>query len=194
MAAATKKRDLGWLPTFVVLVVVLVAGSRLIWLSVQHHAALARDNATSIAGSFVRKIEPQLWKLADLAARQAASAARAMSSQSDASLSSVPLAPDTFWMNTDDSVLGARATEAATASGVSSEWQSVESTRAVPGSSLLGPLRLGSEWLLAVRVPIMVRVAGDLPQSRGWSVAYGDLDELLADSHLARLSDMGYEF
>ena len=45
---------------------------------------------------------------------------------------------------------------------------------------------------MAIRDPIAP--AGGQPQTRGFAVAYGDLDELIADAHLARLVDMGYDF
>jgi diguanylate cyclase (GGDEF)-like protein len=190
-----RKRDFAWLPTVVVLAVVLIAGSRLIYLSVQHHAAVARETAATVAATFVRKIEPPLQRLADLAGRQAASAAQLLTStDTSGSLESVPPATKTFWMSADDKVLGSRSAEAATASGIASEWHSAESTRAAPGSALLGPIRLGSQWLVAVRVPVVPRSPAQVPPSRGWSVAYADFDELIAESHLARLVDMGYDF
>jgi diguanylate cyclase (GGDEF)-like protein len=179
-----RQRNFEWLPTVVVLAVVLLAGSRLIYLSVQHHAAVARERAAIVAGAFVKKIEPPLQKLAALAARQAA---QVPSSENVAeSLESLPPADNTFWMTADDKVLSSRPQEAASASGIASEWQSAESARAAPASAVLGPLRLGSQWFVAARSP--------LPQSQGWSVAFADLDELIADSHLARLVDMGYDF
>ena len=93
-----------------------------------------------------------------------------------------------------DKVQGSRSEEAETASGIASEWQSAESSPPVPGPSILGPMRLGSQWLLAARVPVPASSPGQPPLSRGWSVAYGDLDELIAASHLARLIDAGYDF
>ena len=193
MSIAIHKRDLGWVPTVVVLAVVLMAGSRLMYLSVQHHSAAAKAAATSLADGYVRKIEPQLQLLANLANRQAALAAQAVAADSTASVDSVPLKKNTFWMAPDDKVLTSRTDEATIASGISSEWQSAESARPVPGSSVLGPLRLGSQWLVAVRVPVVPRGSVD-PELRGWSVAYADLDELIATSHLPRLVDAGYDF
>ena len=184
--------DLSWLPTVLVLVVVLLAGSRLIYLSVQHHAALAREKAATVAASFAGKIEPQLQKLAAAAARQAEST-QASGADTPEPLESEPQAPNTFWMTADDRVSSSRPAEAATASGIASEWKSAESARAVPASAILGPLRLGSVWLVAARHPIAAPAGGEA-QSRGYSMAYTDLDELIAGSHLARLADMGYEF
>jgi diguanylate cyclase (GGDEF)-like protein len=195
VTASIRKRNFGWLPTVVVLAVVLIAGSRLIYLSVQHHAAIARETAATVAATFVSKIEPPLQKLGDLAARQAASAAQLLSStDTSRSLESVPPAASTFWMSADDKVLGSRSAEAATTSGIASEWRSAESIRAAPGSAVLGPMRLGSQWLVATRFPVVPRGPAQVPQSRGWSVAYADFDELIAESHLGRLVDMGYDF
>jgi diguanylate cyclase (GGDEF)-like protein len=188
-----RQRSFGSLPTIVVFVVVLISGSRLIYLSVQHHAAIARDKAATVAAGFVSRIEPPLQRLAHLAGRQAATATEALSSTHPFSaLGPVAPAKNTFWMTADDKVLGARTEDAAAASGIASEWQSAESARAAPGSAMLGPMRLGSEWLLAIRDPIAP--PGGQPQSRGFAVAYGDLDELIAEAHLARLVDMGYAF
>ncbi|MDP9083609.1 MAG: bifunctional diguanylate cyclase/phosphodiesterase [Pseudomonadota bacterium] len=184
MTISIRKRTLEWLPTVIVLALVLVAGSRLIYLSVQHHAAVAREKAVIVAEAFVKKIEPPLQKLAALAAQQAAQAPP--SAEASGALESPPSAANTFWMTADDKVLSSRPQEAAAASGIASEWQSAESARAAPSYAILGPLRLGSQWFVAARAP--------LPQSEGWSIAFADLDELIADSHLPRLVDMGYDF
>src|SRR5258708_30094075 len=180
-----RQGNLAWLPTVVVLAVVLIAGTRLIGLSAQHHAAVARETAATVANTSVRKIEPLLQKLADLAERRAASAARA---------ESVPPAANTFWMTSDDKVLSSRPEEAATASGIASEWQSAESTRSLPGSAVLGPMRLGSQWLIAVRFPMPVRSPVKAARSQAWSVAYTDLNELIAASHLTPLPSIAYHF
>src|SRR5882672_10299197 len=195
VTTSIRQGNFAWLPTVVVLAVVLIAGSRLIDLSARHHAAVARETAATVANTSARKIEPLLQKLADLAERRAASAAQVLSNKdTPASLESVPPAANTFWMTSDDKVLGSRPEEAATASGIASEWQSAESTRTLPGSAVLGPMRLGSQWLIAVRFPIAARSPVEVPRSRGWSVAYTDLNELIAASHLTRLTGMGYDF
>ncbi|MHB8477732.1 MAG: putative bifunctional diguanylate cyclase/phosphodiesterase [Steroidobacteraceae bacterium] len=162
-------RGFAWLPTVVVLAVVVLAGSRLIYLSVQHHAAVARATAAAVAAGFAGKVEPQLQRLAALA-RQAPAAGEAR-------------ARNTFLMTADDEVPG--SPPPAAARGIASEWRAAESAAAVPAAAMLGPVRLGSEWLMAARQPA---------PAGGWAVAYADLDELLADSHLGRLVDMGYDF
>src|ERR1700730_8301744 len=119
VAVLIKKRDLGWLPTMVVLLVVLIAGSRLMYLSVQHHATAARATASTIAAAYVGKIEPEFQKLGDLAGHPAQLGAKAGANVNTfTSLESVPLANSTFWMTADDRVLAARPKEAANASGI----------------------------------------------------------------------------
>jgi diguanylate cyclase (GGDEF)-like protein len=53
---------------------------------------------------------------------------------------------------------------------------------------------LGSQWLLAARVPIVPAIPGVESPPRGWAVSYGDLDELISGAHLARLTAAGYDF
>jgi diguanylate cyclase (GGDEF)-like protein len=188
-------RNFGFLPTLVVLTVVLAVGARLIYLSVQHHAAVARVTAAQVGATYVKKSEPALQALAALAERQADSAAKVVWNSGDfGGLASAPAAANTFWMSADDKVLGARSTEAQIAATIASEWKSAESSRARPEPTFLGPMRLGSEWLIAIRVPVAPGNAAAAPSVKGWAVAYADLEELIADAHLSRLVDAGYDF
>jgi hypothetical protein len=136
------RRDFGWLPTVVVLAVVLIAGSRLMYLSVQHHATAARAAATIVLAGYAAKIEPELQRLGNQAARRAALAGKALADTNTfTSLDSVPVASGTFWMTPDDRVLASRPSDANAASGIASEWESAESARPVPDASVLGPMR-----------------------------------------------------
>jgi diguanylate cyclase (GGDEF)-like protein len=200
-------RNLGALPTIVVLTVVLGAGARLIYLSAQHHAAVARVAAAGVAASYVKKIAPALQTLSALADRQAETGSTwVLHGGAPASLKSVAPEANTFWMSADDQVLGARSDEAVTASGIASEWKSAESGRPAPLTAALGPMRLGSEWIVAIRVPVGVEGGAAAPgagspapapapaHAQSWAVAYADFEELIADAHLARLIDAGYDF
>lgn len=188
-------RSFGFLPTVVVFVVVLAAGSRLIYLSVQHHAAAARVTAATAAAAYVKKIEPALQNLAALAGRQAEVAAKVMRKTGDFnSLAAEDPAPNTFWMSAEDRALGARDTEAQTINGIASEWKSVDAGRVIAQSTVLGPMRLGSEWIIVQRIPVTTGNPNASPKVAGWSVAYADLEELISDAHLARLVDAGYDF
>lgn len=61
------KRGSQWLPTVIVLVVVLLAGARLIQLSVQQRAQVMRGTAEELIVQYGRSIEAQLRKLAERA-------------------------------------------------------------------------------------------------------------------------------
>lgn len=209
MESALHKKGLGWGFTLVVLAVVLTTGSRLIYLSAQHRAAVARQTAASVATRLVARIEPRLRQLADHAREAAAGkpeieprAATASPTATDAPAGGNASLPQSrtatarpigtvFRMTADDKVQQAPRNASEDASGVASEWASAESIHRAPEAAVLGPVRLGSEWLLAVRAPVDTDAA---PQPQGWVVAYADLDELTADSHLARLVDQGYDF
>ena len=194
MTASIRERDAGWLPTLVVLTVVLAVGTRLIFLSVQHHTAEARQAATATGAAFVTKIEPELRRLSGVAARQAALARQTPSEPGTESSPQLTPPAGTFWMAPDDKVLGSAPAEADTASGIASEWASAESARPAPDAAILGPVRLGSQWVLISRAPIGLRSgAGERP-AQGWAVAFADLDKLIASSRLARLVDLGYDF
>src|SRR3569833_309263 len=118
------------MPTLVVLAVVLFAGSRLMYLSVQHHATAARAEANTILTGYVNKIDPALQKLGALASKQAAAAGKALADTNTfRSLDSVPLVSNTFWMTTEDRVLSSRPNEANAASGNASEWDTAASSR-----------------------------------------------------------------
>ena len=167
----------------------------MIALSVRHDAAVARETAATVANTSVRKIEPLLQELSDLAERRAALAAPVPSHRETlASFESLPPAAKTFWMTSEDKVLASRPAEAATANGIASEWRSADSAHTVSGPAVLGPMRLGSQWLIAVRFPIAASSLLAVARLPAWSLAYTDLDELMGATHLGRLIDMGYDF
>ena len=172
MSVSVRDRNVGVVAVVVVLAVVLASGARLIYLSSQRDAAAARAKAAALCAGVVARIEPQIRRLADMAAR----AARG---------------PDSFLMTSDYKVVGATEAKAGMAEGIASEWDSAESIRKAPDAAAVGPIRLGSQWLLALRYPI---AAGTSAQPARWAVAFADLDGLLADSHLVQLSRQGYDF
>jgi hypothetical protein len=65
VSASSGNRSLSWIPTLIVLVVVLGAGSRLIYLSAQRHAFLARQTALEVGGEFAARMTPLLQRLGD---------------------------------------------------------------------------------------------------------------------------------
>jgi diguanylate cyclase (GGDEF)-like protein len=69
MRLAFPKRGSHWLPTLMVLAVVVLAGGRLIALSVQQRAEEKRESAQALVAGYGHSIERQLQKLADRAQR-----------------------------------------------------------------------------------------------------------------------------
>jgi len=192
MIAALFKRTLGWLPATVVLLVVLIAGTRLIALSMQQHAERAREaagvEATRVAGG----IENQLQGVTDDANRQAARAI-ANGDGLDAFATVAPVR-NGFWLAADGTTLTSKNTPAALANSIVSEWASVSGRGDVQRPSVLGPMREGSQWIIAARLPIMPPHADSAARPLGWSVVYADLDRLLSATRLGRIVDDGYDF
>jgi diguanylate cyclase (GGDEF)-like protein len=186
------KRTLGWLPATSVLAVVLIAGSRLIVLSMQQHAELAREAARAEATQVVASIEGQLQGVTDDANRQAARAI----TNSDGPDSFAAVAPvrNGFWMAADATALPSKNTPATIANSIVSEWASVPVHSGVQRPSVLGPMREGSQWIVAARVPIVPTHPDRGTQPLGWSVVYADLDQLLSATRLGRIVDAGYDF
>ena len=192
MTAALFKRTLGWLPPTFVLAVVLVGGSKLIALSMQQHAERARVGAQAEAAQVAASIERQLQAVTDNASRQAA---RALATAgSGGSLTQVNPESNGFWLGADGTALPSKSTPAALASSIVSEWASTPADGHAPRPSLLGPMREGSQWIVAARVPVPASRNDPGAPLLGWSVAYADLDRLLSAIQLGRIVDAGYDF
>jgi diguanylate cyclase (GGDEF)-like protein len=194
------KNGFGKLLTALVLIVVLGAGARLIYLGGQHHEAVARERAATVAANFAKKIEPQIRALADLAVRQAMVAeggpvSAAPVTQPGVTGSGTPLpGAGHFWLGMDDRVLAVDSSDSTRAAAIADEWQATDRAPDVPGPTLLGPLRQGSEWLMAAIVPVVTPDARESTPAARSAVAYENLDGLIAASHLGSLVEMGYQF
>jgi diguanylate cyclase (GGDEF)-like protein len=186
------KRTLGWLPATIVLAVVLIAGTRLIALSMQQHAERAREAAHAEATQVAASIEAQLQGVADEASRQAA---RAIANPAGLdSFAAVDPVHNGFWMVGDGTPLPSQKTPAAIATSIGSEWASATGHSGDQRPSVLGPMREGSQWIVAARVPIVPAHSDPPAQPLGWSVVYADLDQLLSATRLGRVVDAGYDF
>ena len=174
------------MPTLLVLLVVLTAGARLIYLSVLEHTARARATAETVLAASARRLETSLQGVFGHALRTARSAA--------AGTGPGQLDRQAFLMSGDDGVLAARAADAATAKGIADEWKSAQAGRpasaAASAAAILGPMRLGSQWLIAARVAVTPADAS----GPAYAVAYTDLDAVIADARLSRLAASGYDF
>ena len=107
-----------------VLLVVLTAGARLIYLSVLQHTARARDTATTVLDASAKRLETSLQAVFGHALRIARSEA--------AGTDPLKLDAQAFLMSADDAVLAARDADAPFAKGIADEWKSAQTGRAAP--------------------------------------------------------------
>jgi diguanylate cyclase (GGDEF)-like protein len=187
-------RTSAWLPTVCVLLVVLLAGARLIMLSLDRHADEARRAAQAELVQRQTSIETQLRALSERATHEAARVSRALVGGAK----SVTPARDTFRIEADGSVVRAPKVDRVLAAGIASEWSHrATGAEGVP-TRFLGPTRQGSRWILATRAPIAATSdgdeAGDSLRGTAWAVAYADLDQLLEAAKVGRLVTAGYDF
>ncbi|HUN71101.1 MAG TPA: bifunctional diguanylate cyclase/phosphodiesterase [Steroidobacteraceae bacterium] len=168
---ANLRRRSAWVPAVLVFVTVAAAGARLVVLSVQQRAEEARSAAQAAAAHAAHAVEQQLDALATAAATPSGRTA-----DRDFKL---------FQWGGDGSILALGGSDPAVAKEIVSEWQADAPAHGAPAAALLGPVREGSEWLMAARTPAA---------SGGWTVAYADLDRLAARAHLARTVGGGRDF
>src|SRR5882672_788238 len=142
MSMRSFARYADWVPAAIVLGVVLVAGSRIITLSLQQHAAQAHDAAQAVVFRYGSAIDSQLQALVVRAQRESARAANTLPATSaSAQRSSAVPARNTFWlMNGGETVLSV-GSDAPTVHSIASEWQSADAHESVASAGLLGPIR-----------------------------------------------------
>jgi diguanylate cyclase (GGDEF)-like protein len=157
-----------WLAALVGAIVMLV-GARLIVLSAQQHVAQRRAAAQAATAEFSSAFGAQLQHLADRARIGTDGAAGRRPAATAAS--GLRLVPATT-----------QRRDAVVEQGILSELQA--SSSADPATpALIGPIRVGSRWILAART--------DEPGAA--VISYTDMDELLAQAQLTRLTAAGYD-
>jgi len=188
------KRYSHWLPALVVAALAVLAGARLITLSVHERAAQMRVAAQSAVVRYASLIDAQLQALTDRARGEAQRAANVLGdgTHPGAPASAVP-DRNTFWMSAKGVVLRAGESDAAVNRALASEWASTDAAaRAAPG--LFGPVRYGSQWFVAAQAPIESRSAHGSAAAGARSVAYEGLDALAVRARFGRLVNEGYDF
>ncbi|HET9108351.1 MAG TPA: bifunctional diguanylate cyclase/phosphodiesterase [Steroidobacteraceae bacterium] len=186
------RRRATWLPALLVFLTVAAAGSRLVVLSVQQRAQEARTAAEAAAARGARAMEQQLEELAARAAKAARGSAAPAADRASASAAKSYFT--VFEAAGTGGVLAYGSANAQIAKSIVREWQDAASARPTPSAALLGPVREGSEWLVAARAPLAGALkAGAAPQG-GWAVAYANLDRLLARARLMRAVGAGSDF
>ena len=173
------RRRTTWLPALFVFVAVVAAGSRLVVLSVEQRAEEARNAALGAATQAARALEQQMQDLANAAAGRTAPSANELS---------------LFEWESDGGILPVSHSDPAVAKTIVSEWQAATPTVGAPSAALLGPVREGSQWLMAARVPVAPAATPAAASAGGWKVAYADLDRMLARAHVTRAVGGGNDF
>jgi diguanylate cyclase (GGDEF)-like protein len=188
------KRTSAWLPTVLVLLVILLAGGRLVQLGVERNAGAARATARTTLLRNRTALEMQLAAISKTATTEAARAERVLAADPSTTLRSIPLRRGTLWFDMKGGVVHPASADAALANGIASEWAAVDAREAKPKSGFMGPMRQGSLWIVATREPIEILNESGTPQQVGWAVAYEDLEQLLADAKVGQLVNSGYTF
>ncbi|HEX4618872.1 MAG TPA: hypothetical protein VH135_04035, partial [Steroidobacteraceae bacterium] len=181
------------MPAAVVAAVVVLAGARLITLSTRDHAADLRSTAQGAAAHQAQLIEVQLQALLERARGEARRAAGVSDERGSpaAPLTAVP-GRNAFWTAGTGVVLRTEDADPAISRALASEWVAAQA-RGRTAAGLFGPVRYGSQWLVAAQTPI------DLPRAAPAAVgarafAYESTDELLLGAGIQRLAREGYDF
>jgi diguanylate cyclase (GGDEF)-like protein len=194
MRASELKRYSHWLPATVVAAVVVLAGARLITLSVHERAAQMRTAAQNAVLRHAQLIEAQLQALTD---RAHAEARRASNILGDGARPGPPGSAipghDAFWMTATGKLLRASDADLAVARELASGWASADAAARVAAGTF-GPVRYGSQWLVASQAPIELRSAKGSAAAGARAVAYESLDALLLRARFGRLVNEGYDF
>jgi diguanylate cyclase (GGDEF)-like protein len=192
MSVSVLRRHSWWLLPLLAAATVALIGARLVSLSVRERSEQLRRTAQATVLQHSRRIEAGLTALAD--------AARAGPGQTVGAH---------FWMSDDGAVLRASG-DASTASALAREWAADSAARRSDGV-LFGPVRYGSEWLVAARSAVLPPApavvaspsgeAGAVPPSDGtaptagaWFVSYENLEALLARAGFGTLVNERYDF
>jgi diguanylate cyclase (GGDEF)-like protein len=168
-----------WLLPLLAAALVALLGARLITLSVRERSEQLRGTAQSLVLRHASLIEAELAALAAAARREPGQAGSAPQTPPTKVL------PDrrTFRMSSDGTVLEAAPADAAIAAAVAREWAAA---RAAPSAAeLFGPVRYGSQWIVAARAAVAPPV---------WSVSYENLESLLGRARFGTLVNEGYDF
>jgi diguanylate cyclase (GGDEF)-like protein len=173
-----------WIPAAAVAAVVVLAGARLITLSVRDHAAQLHSAAQAAVLQRAQAIDVQLQALLERARSEARRAAGAV-------VDGVP-SRNVFWVSGTGVLLRSADPDPAVSRALASEWAAAQHG-APPAAGLFGPVRYGSQWFVAAQEPVGLRESGAAPAGAR-AFAYEGLDGLLQRAGFARLAREGYDF
>jgi len=182
------RRHSYWLLPLAAAALVTLSGTRLITLSVRERSAQLRRTAESTVLRHSSRIEAELTALADAARREHIEMLNAVPSSSRAA-SAGRQDRGQFSMSAEGSVLQVAPADADIAHALAAEWTAARAARRAE-APLFGPVRHGSEWIVAARVPL----GAEPGAAQAWSVSYATLDSLLARAGFGSLVSEGYDF
>jgi len=164
------RRHSYWLLPLLAAMLVALLGARLITLSVQQRSEQLRRAAQSAVVQHASLIEAELAALAAGTHRSGV-----------------------FWMSTDGAVVNVPPADVAVAGAVAREWAASKASRGA--GVLFGPVRYGSQWIVAARAALAPPAAGvNSAVAPAWSVSYENLESLLARARFGTLVNEGYDF
>src|SRR5262249_40455277 len=99
----------------------------------------------------------------------------------------------TFWLSSAGALVPGSAGAPQVAAAIAQEWASAEGAGR-PTGELFGPVRYGSQWLVAARGQIPRRPPPSPATAPLLSVSYESLDALLAGAGFGTLVSEGYDF
>jgi diguanylate cyclase (GGDEF)-like protein len=178
MSTSVLRRHSWWLLPLCAAGIVGLIGARLITLSVRERSEQLRRTAQAAVLEHTSLIETELAALVN--------AARGGPVRGHPS----PQDRGHFWMSADGELLRASG-DAATAHALAREGTADPASRRTD-AVLFGPVRYGSEWLVAARAPSPPANEPGAPMT--WSVSYENLDSLLARAHFGALVNESYDF
>jgi diguanylate cyclase (GGDEF)-like protein len=185
------RRHSYWLLPLITALAVAAVGARLITLSVRERSLQLRATAQTTVRQHSQTIEREF---AGLVARARGEAARLAATEPSPAALPAP-ARGTFWMSGDGTVQGAPPADAALASALASGWASAPAAARGAATVLFGPVRYGSQWLVAARAPGPAAGAeAAAGSSELAAVSYDTLDAILARAHFGTLVNEGYDF
>src|SRR5262249_8708602 len=146
------RRHSYWLLPLAAAALVALSGARLITLSVRERSEQLRRAAESAVLRHGGRIEAELAQLADMARREHHGALNTLDTSSRAPVAGRP-GRGWFSMSSGGSVLQVAPGDAAIAHAVAAEWTAARAAHRRE-AVLFGPVRHGSEWIVAARVPL----------------------------------------
>ncbi|MDE2250182.1 MAG: bifunctional diguanylate cyclase/phosphodiesterase [Gammaproteobacteria bacterium] len=176
----------------VVAAVVLLAGARLLALSMQQRAAGLRVAAQDMVAGHARLIEIEMQKLVT-AARAESRRVASVAAANGVPLVSVAPHRNSFWMTDAGLVLRTGDSDPSVSRTLAGDW----TRRGADGqvaAELFGPVRYGSQWFVAAQAPIGLPDPHAAATPRALVVSYEDLDALLLRARFGLLVREGYDF